>query len=303
MSNDRLKPTQLSDNDLASSAFARLLGLRNRLEILDIGAACITETPIYRSLLNSGIAHLHAFEGDPRQIAKIITTYGNKVTVHPDFLFDGTEQTVYIAHEASGMTSLLKPNQRALKFFNGFEQFGSIQRTQKVRTERLDEVQKIGSIDFLKMDVQGAELTVLKHGLRALERCVAIQLEVSFIALYESQPTFGEVDVWLRSNGFTPHCFLDLKRWSIAPTVRNNNFREPFNQVLEADIVYVRDPLHLSVLDEEQLKTLALISHECLGSADLTVYLLLELDKRRGFNHGAKLHEQFFGLMSGKTSA
>jgi hypothetical protein len=46
----------------------------------------------------------------------------------------------------------------------------------------------------------------------------------------------------MRSKGFVPHCFVDIKRWSIAPTIRDNNFRVPFNQLLEADVVYIKDP-------------------------------------------------------------
>lgn len=130
------------------------------------------------------------------------------------------------------------------------------------------------------MDIQGAELTVLKNGESVLQQCVAIQLEVSFVALYESQPTFGEVDVWMRSKGFMPHCFLDVKCWSISPTIRNNNFRIPFNQLLEADIVYIRDPLTASEWSDEQLRKLIIIAHECFASSDLAMFLILELLSR-----------------------
>ena len=74
---------------------------------------------------------------------------------------------------------------------------------------------------------------------------------------------------WMRRHGYVPHCFLDIKRWSIAPTIRNKNFRMPFNQLLESDIVYVRDPLRLDGLSDEQLRASALIAHHCLSSPDL----------------------------------
>jgi hypothetical protein len=47
----------------------------------------------------------------------------------------------------------------------------------------------------------------------------------------------GIIDLELRSQGFIPHRFTDVKRWSITPTIRNNDPRLPFNQLLEADIV------------------------------------------------------------------
>jgi FkbM family methyltransferase len=257
-----------------------LVGLTERIEVMDIGAAYIAETPIYRSLLDRSVGHLHAFEGDARHVAGIKAAYGEKVTIHPHFLFDGTHRTVHLASGPSGMTSLLRPDPAALGFFNGFHEFGRILGTDIIATRRLDDISNLPPIDFIKMDIQGAELTVLKNGVDVLRNCVAVQMEVSFVCLYHDQPTFGDVDVWMRSQGFIPHCFLDVKRWSIAPTVRNNNFRIPFNQLLEADIVYVRDPLSIATWQDKMVRRLAMIAHYCFSSPDLTIHLLIELDRR-----------------------
>ena len=61
---------------------------------------------------------------------------------------------------------------------------------------------------------------------------------MSYFSLYEGQPTFGEVDVYMRSIGYVPHQFLQVKRWSIAPTIFNGNFEKPGNQLLES-ILYI----------------------------------------------------------------
>ncbi|MCW0236414.1 MAG: FkbM family methyltransferase [Ferrovibrio sp.] len=257
-----------------------LLGFTGQINVMDIGASCINETPAYRKLLDQNLGHLNAFEGDERQIEKIRAAFGDKATVFTDFLSDGSEQTLYLAAEASGMTSLLKPDPTALKFFNGFENFGKIHNTMTIRTRRLDDVAGLPAIDMLKMDIQGSELSVLQNGTRTLKDCVALQLEVSFICLYENQPSFGEVDLWMRQHGFAPHCFLDVKRWSIAPTKRDGDFRKPFNQLLEADIVYVRNPLELAAYSDDQLRKLALIAHYCFASFDLCVHALMELIAR-----------------------
>lgn len=276
----RPAPVKLARQGLPGGSLAALLGLSTRIEIMDVGAACITETPIYKKLLAQSVAHLHAFEGDERHIDALRQAYGATATVHPEFLFDGTARTVYLAAEDSGMTSLLPPRQAALQFFNGFEKFGQILRTAQVKTARLDDVAALPRLDMVKMDIQGAELTVLQHGAETLRDCVAIQVEVSYICLYEGQPSFGDVDVWMRARGFVPHCFLDIKRWSIAPTVRTNDFRVPVNQLLESDIVYIRDPLTCQEWTPEQLHKLAIIAHDCLGSTDLAVYLIRELARR-----------------------
>jgi hypothetical protein len=178
------------------------------------------------------------------------------------------------------MTSLFKPNEKVLNFFNGFANFGKVEKIEKIKTKKLDDIKNLPLIDFTKLDIQGSELTVLKNGVKKLKNCLAIQLEVSFVCLYENQPSFGEVDLWMRSNGYLPHSFLDIKKWSISPTIFNNNFRYPGNQLLESDIIYIKDPFKLELLSDVQLKKFILISHYAFKSIDLTVYLILELEKR-----------------------
>jgi FkbM family methyltransferase len=278
----------------------QILGPTEQINVMDIGASCIAEVPVYKTLLDDGLAHLNAFEGDERHIRKIKEVYGERVSVFNDFLSNGSSATLYLATEESGMTSLLKPDLTALRFFNGFELFGQVHRTETIKTKRLDDVAGLPTIDFLKMDIQGSELSVLKNGRRTLKDCLAIQLEVSWVCLYEDQPTFGDIDVWMRQNGFLPHCFLDVKRWSIAPTVKDGNFRIPFNQLLESDIVYVKNPLKPAAFSESQLKKLALISHYCFESIDLSVRLMIELISRGALAADAHL-KYLEGLSKGPS--
>ena len=257
-----------------------LFEIKKKIEIIDVGAAVITETPIYKKLIEMGLANLNAFEGDERQSDKLRNEYGENIKLFTEFLFDGSTQKLYLASPESGMTSLLKPNEKTLNFFNGFARFGKIEKIENVKTEKLNDIKNLPLIDFAKMDIQGSELTVLKNGLEKLKNCLAIQLEVPFVCLYENQPSLGEIDVWMRSNGYIPHCFLEIKKWSITPTIFNNDIRFPGNQLLESDVIYIRDPFKLELLDSEQLKKLIIISHYCFKSVDFAVYLILELEKR-----------------------
>lgn len=256
------------------------LALDESLKIMDIGAAAINEVPLYRPLLDEKIGELHAFEGDQRQIDNLFAAYGGQVSIYDFFLFDGTARDLYIASPESGMTSLFRPDKSALEFFNGFVNFGEIHAVEKVATTRLDDVAGLPLVDFVKLDVQGAELTILRNGTEKLKDCLAMQLEVSYMCLYEDQPSFGEVDVWMRSQGFTPHMFAEIKRWSIAPTVFGGNFRVPGNQLLESDVIYVRNPLKLAELSNLQLAKFAALAHFCFKSVDLCAHILLELVRR-----------------------
>ncbi len=263
---------------------ADIFELNDKIYVADIGAAAIAEDPIYKNLVSTGFGHLYAFDGDIRQIEKVEERFGSNSSVLNYFLGDGCEHIAYICSEASGMTSILKPKKEALEFFNGFSQFGEVIRKENVKTHKLNDVHEIDKIHFLKMDIQGAELSVLMNGTDKLSDCVAIQLEVSYFCLYEDQPTFGDIDVWLRKFGFVPHCFLDIKRWSITPIVNNNNFRKPFNQLLESDVVYIRDPLNLNSCSVEQVKTLGFLADNFFNSPDLAAYCLLDLIKREVFS-------------------
>lgn len=206
--------------------------------------------------------------------------FGDNIRLYKEFLFDGSEATVHLADPQSGMTSLLPSDQKAIAFFNGFENFSRVLGQSTVKTTRLDDVASLPDIEYLKMDIQGAELTVLQNGLKTLASCLMVQIEISFIPLYENQPAFGEVDVFMRQQGFVPHCFTEIKRWSITPTIYHNNFRVPGNQLLEGDLVYIRSPFHLERLDDTQIKKLALLAHQLYGSTDLCHFLMLELQKR-----------------------
>ena len=277
----------------------KFLSLENKINLFDIGAAAIAEEPIYKSIMDIGAGSLYAFDGDVRQKDLIYKTFGKEIPLYKDLLFDGSDQTLYISSAASGMTSLLKPNNNALKFFNNFSNFGKVERTEKVSTKKLDDLKELPLIDFLKMDVQGSELTILKNGSKKLRDCLAIQLEISFISLYENQPTFGDIDRWMRSNGFAPHRFIDVKRWSISPTIFNNNFRVPGNQLLEGDIIYIKDPLKLSNTSNKQLKILATLSHYCFQSIDLCVFYLIELINRKIIEKSSV--SEYFKLINSKT--
>jgi FkbM family methyltransferase len=260
------------------SAFAALLGFEGVLQVADIGAADIAEAPPYKALLDAGLARLNAFDADPRQHAKLRQTYGETLALFTEIIGDGTRQTLHLAAPESGMSSLLKPDAARLAFFNGFPRFGEIHAIEAVETVRLDDVPGLPDLDFLKMDIQGGELQALTHGEARLAGCAMIHLEVSFVPLYEGQPSFGEIDLWMRAHGFIPHCFTEVKRWSISPVRRNNDIRTAFNQLLEADIVYARDLIDPG-LDAELLRKTALLAHACYASVDLAGHIVGRLER------------------------
>jgi FkbM family methyltransferase len=230
-------------------------------------------------MLQSGLCTVTGFEPQPDALAELHRRKGPFETYLPYAVGDGETHRLMIARE-SGMTSLLRPDAKRLALFNGFTEWGTVIDEVAVSTVRLDDIEEVGEFDFLKIDIQGGELMTFQNGRRKLADAVAVQTEVSFVPLYKHQPVFGQVDLELRSQGFLPHCFPAVKRWAIAPMVFGNNFRIGQNQLLEADIVYVRDIAYPQRLTDEQLSHLAMIAFHVYGSTDLALFCILELSRR-----------------------
>ncbi|HZU20821.1 MAG TPA: FkbM family methyltransferase [Gaiellaceae bacterium] len=73
-----------------------------------------------------------------------------------------------------------------------------------VQTGLLDGLDLVGAEEsgYLKADVQGHELAVLRGAERTIRRCAAVELELSFVPLYEGQPLAHDLMAWLAGRGF-----------------------------------------------------------------------------------------------------
>jgi FkbM family methyltransferase len=253
--------------------------------VLDIGANLVDGDPPYQRMLDDGLCTVTGFEPQQRALAELEQRKGPMERYLPYVVGDGQTHRLKVTR-AEGMTSLLTPDDNQLRLFTGFPEWGSVVEEIDVQTHRLDDLD-IDDFDLLKIDIQGAELMVFQHGRQRLRNAVAVQTEVSFVPLYRDQPTFGDVDRELRSQGFVPHSMPALKRWAIAPTMFGGDFRIPGNQLLEADFVYVRDLAYPESMSSEQLSHLAMIAFHIYGSVDLAVFCVIELQRRGDAAQGA----------------
>lgn len=238
------------------------------LSIVDIGANPVGGTPPYKPLLDWGIGCLTGFEPQAEAFEKLVAQQHSYETFLPYAVGDGAEHVLHLCR-SSGMASLLEPDPASLALFQGFPRWGEVIETRPIATRRLDDIVEIDRVDYLKIDVQGSELSVLQGGRDKLLSAVAIHTEVSFVTLYRGQPTIGDVDLALRSLGFMPHAFATINRRAISPILIKNDVHRGLNQLMEADMVYVRDFRDPTTLNDEQLKFLAIIAYGCYGSYDL----------------------------------
>lgn len=262
-----------------SSFFFDILQPERITEVVDIGANPIDGDPPYKPMLAAGLCKVTGFEPQQSALQQLLQCKGPNERYLPYAVGDGGHHTLNICR-ASGMTSLFEPDPSMLELFEVLKPLSQVIKTERLETRTLDSIDEISHLDFLKIDIQGGELNVFRHGINKLANAVAIQAEVSFMTLYKDQPTIGDIDTELRKQGFVPHCFAAVKNWPIAPCVINGDPRVPLRQLLEADIVYVRDFSKPEVFSNEQLKHLALVAHHCYGSYDLAMRCMLYLEQR-----------------------
>ncbi|MBW6400656.1 FkbM family methyltransferase [Roseomonas sp. HJA6] len=269
-------------------------GIAPRVKVVDIGANPIDAEPPYAGLLRAGLAEVVGFEPNPAALAVLETRKGPLEQYFPHAVGDGGRHVLHIC-QAPGMTSLLEPDPAVLALFHGFPDWGRVLSTEEVDTVRLDDVPATAGADLLKLDIQGAELMVLRHAETRLRDAVVIQAEVEFLPLYKGQPLFSEMELFLRGHGFALHRFFPTVTRAVQPMMVNNDPYGGLGQIVWADAVFIRDLTQLDALSDRQLLATAVILHDAYGAFDIVFRLLAEHDRRRG---GAVAQRYLAGLQA-----
>jgi FkbM family methyltransferase len=141
-----------------------------------------------------------------------------------------------------GCSSLYEPNMAFLKQFHGSDWF-EVEKVVGLKTTSIDvlfEKEGIHKCDFIKIDVQGAELDVLKGGMRCLkEHVLGIEVEVEFQSVYRNQPLFSDIDHYIRDQfGFE---IQDLKKyyWKYPEGI---NYGSAKGKLIFGEALYFRPP-------------------------------------------------------------
>ena len=178
--------------------------------IFDIGACSGAEGIYYARMFPN--AKLHAFEPVPTNYS----TVEKNLSQHPELnaeahciaLSDRNGTAVLNLSSAEGemerhgnkSSSLLEPG-RTTEVFPWLQFNEHIE----VQTRTLDDFcseHSVVAIDLIHMDVQGAELMVLRGASRMMEHIKTIWMEVERVPLYRDQPLKDEVESFMVSNGF-----------------------------------------------------------------------------------------------------
>lgn len=218
-------------------ASLRALLDRDGLRIVDVGGAM---GPDERwKVLGLELCRFVTFEPDSRSFKKLaIDSTGRNASLAVGLSDKEGDETLYLTH-GQFASSLYRPNAAVLKDYATWPWHESAGET-KIPVDTLDHAladHREWWPEFIKVDVEGADLDVLKGATTCLPDVFGVQVEVAFVERNIGAPLQPEIDSWLRAAGFIPHQVI-REHW-----IRNNGIFGATSrpQLIWADVVYFRD--------------------------------------------------------------
>ncbi|MDA7579138.1 FkbM family methyltransferase [Alphaproteobacteria bacterium] len=204
-----LKITKKIRNFFEAPSLVAISRLPNKGEVTlgDIGAAGEIQPrwePFSKNLNYIG------FEPDKRSRKTITNKNTNfkSYQILPYALSDSEKTLSLHLCKKPQVSSLYEPNSEILDKYPDSKRF-EVVKIATVDCVSLDSL-NLPKIEFLKIDIQGAENDVLKGASSTLNSVLGLEVEVEFIEIYKEQPLFGDICKTLSKNGLD---FVELYRW------------------------------------------------------------------------------------------
>ena len=259
--------------------------------MLEIGGVPLggPQEPFYQLLEFFPGSKIIAFEVDKELCDDLNNKSNGDIVFYPMALGSKEETRDFYITNHSMCCSLYPPNDELNSLYNNLE-VAYLKEKTTIDTVTLDyfaNKHNIQNIDFIKIDIQGAELDVFQNALQVLKDVAFIVTEVEFIHHYKDQPLFGDVNNFLYQHNFMFHKFIGLAGRSLAPLIIDNNPNMP-SQLIWSDAIFIKNILNISKLTVDKLLKLSVLSL-IYGSPDLTYYCLNQVDIKLG----TQLHIKF----------
>jgi FkbM family methyltransferase len=246
----------------------RSFPLDGQLQLLDIGARYGLQSPF-----DEWESHLRPvlFEPELREYERLRTRYEDVYNVA---LSDVHGPRRLFVTKGPGKSSLYQPNVPLLAQFPNPERF-EIVDTQQVETTTLDILYQSGRLsraDAMKIDVQGAELDILRGGRQLIaDELLSLQLEVCFAELYVGHARFAAIDAFVESIGGMHLHDFSKEHWRYA----RGDYLDAKGRLVFGDALYFSDIDRIMAMRERESKLvksafLAMI----YGFPDFSLHLL-----------------------------
>jgi len=216
----------------------------NKITIVDIGASGGVDSR-WRDFTSMCTGIL--FEPDPREYDVLKKSSDNNLIVLNTALSDSPGDIKFHLCKKQQVSSVYQPNFEILDKYPDSSRF-KVEKIIKIKADTLDnqlKKNKINEIDFIKIDTQGYELSILQGADFYMDKAIGLQIEVEFEQMYENQPLFADVDAFVRSKGFK---LFDIKRYFWKRSIKHSPPSEK-GQLIFGDALYLKDPE--SILNED----------------------------------------------------
>ena len=230
------------------------------------------------------------FEADAPECARLNGMAQPGVTFIPLAIAGKAGKATLYQTKFSASTGLYRTNEA---FFNRLlnADNATLLSTTEVDTVTLDQAREryeIPNPDFLKLDVEGAELDIMRAA--NLGGTLGVYTEFRFHSEINGSPPWSETDQHLRKRGFMLYdmwCGKQSRKGLPHPgprlcTPAGERFFASTNggQIMDGDALYFRDPLRLRLNRNQILKAACML--DVFGLTDCAAELLIDREKDAG---------------------
>ncbi|PWG05288.1 FkbM family methyltransferase [Polaribacter aquimarinus] len=204
--------------ELHEKVLTNLFNINNNLTFFDIGACEGLSSVRYLNIFKK--SNIYAFEPIPNNFSKVLKNKNkyNLDNLHPHEIGLSSRKGTATFYVSSGKPpNRDTPDDNSTDFGNKSSSLFKPGKTKEVhpwlefkesitiKTNTLENFcseKKVKTIDFIHMDVQGAELMVLQGANSMLKNVKSIWLEVEKVPLYEGQALKSDIEEFLINNNF-----------------------------------------------------------------------------------------------------
>ena len=253
-----------------------------KFTLVDIGALPIGNSkPRFHKILEYfPSSEIIGFEIEKEACDQMNSKAPKGIKYFPFALGENNEKRKLYVTQDPMCNSLYKPNEEFLRLYHEL-QYMYLKKETEIETITLDtfvDRYSINKIDFIKIDVQGAELDIFKGSKKLLSKVLKIVCEVEFVPLYQEQPLFGDISKFLSQYNFMFNKFLGLSGRTLKPLIANKD-KTIGSQHMWTDAIFIQNINKIQNHSDENLLKLSVLA-AIYNSLDLTFFYLSLYDKR-----------------------
>ena len=252
------------------------------ISLLDIGAAGDIEP---RWEVVSKYVNYIGIEPDSRSRASLQKKHKfNNYQILDSFAWNKEENIQFNLCRKEQVSSAYEPNKQFINRFSDPRRFDVLKKL-NIEAEPLFKEEKLVALDFVKLDIQGAEKNALEGLGDFVDEALGFEIEVEFQDIYVDQPKFGEINNLLIKKNFEFIDLTSLFRWTRN---EHKSFRTG-GQLIFGDGLWLKSPE--LIINQDREKILKYISICALyGRFDIISFVLknTNIKKNKDYSKAVK---------------